>query len=74
MSLRRFAPEQGRKPSDRVSEDRDLRRQMTDELAALHAGARTETEHSVFPFSPGAKRRKTICLLFSVFCPLSSVL
>jgi hypothetical protein len=41
MRLRRFAPLSGRKTQRTGSEDRDLRRQRTDEFAALRAVQRT---------------------------------
>ncbi|MDR2788857.1 MAG: hypothetical protein LBD06_11005, partial [Candidatus Accumulibacter sp.] len=42
--MRRFAPSRGQKTKRSGSEDRDWRGQKTDQLAALRAVQRTETQ------------------------------
>jgi hypothetical protein len=63
-----------------------LRRQKTDEFAALSRRSRdekpiarfgcllsSEPYRSVFPSHPARQRRKLFCLLFSIFCPLNPI-
>ncbi|MDR2787907.1 MAG: hypothetical protein LBD06_06045 [Candidatus Accumulibacter sp.] len=48
-----------------------MRRQKTDELAALSRRVGEEKpSDGFFPSPPARQRRKPICLLSSVFCPL----
>ncbi|MDR2787037.1 MAG: hypothetical protein LBD06_01510 [Candidatus Accumulibacter sp.] len=49
----------------RIPEDRNSRGQKTDRLGRFAPSNERKTQRSVFPHSPGAKRRKPICLLSS---------
>ncbi|MDR2787428.1 MAG: hypothetical protein LBD06_03535 [Candidatus Accumulibacter sp.] len=60
MSLRRFAPVRGRKTESAGAEDRAWRRQKTEKPSARFSVLWTARQ-----------RRKLICLLSPILCPLN---